>query len=71
MALEVTYEALMYSLRSGVGALSRADVRARLAELSENQVREACARVQGCKVHAQWTDEEARRLISTWKNCRA
>jgi len=70
MALDVTYEALMYSLRRGVGALSGADVRPRLAQLTKDQLQEACARVQRGGVAAAWTDEETRRLVTTWKNVR-
>jgi hypothetical protein len=70
MALQVTFEALTYSLRKGIGALSRADVRARLAQLTEAELQETCGRVQRGKVAAPWSDEEAKKLIATWKEVR-
>ena len=66
-ALEVTFEALMYSLRSGVGVLQRADVACRLAQLDEAQVVEAVKRVQRQRFAAQWTDDEVTQLIAAWK----
>jgi hypothetical protein len=66
-ALSVTFEALMYSLRSGVGALQRADVRSRLAQFDKAQLVEACARVQRQKFAKQWTDEETKALVTAWR----
>lgn len=66
-AFEVTFEALLFSLRSGVGVLTRADVRARLAQFDEAQVVEAAKRVQRQKFAAQWTDDEVTQLIAAWK----
>lgn len=67
-ALDVTSEALLFSLRSGVGVLQHADVRRRLAELDKDQLAEACARVQRHKPHIaeQWTDAEVQQLIAAW-----
>ena len=67
-ALEVTFEALMYSLRSGVGVLTRADVRCRLVQLDREQLVEAAARLQRHKPHIaeKWTDAEVQELIAAW-----
>jgi hypothetical protein len=65
-AARSTVEALMYSLRGGVGALGRPDVLRRLAELSDAQIREIAVRAQKFRPHIApaWTEEDVRVLLS-------
>jgi hypothetical protein len=58
--------ALMYSLRSGVGTLSRFDTVRRLSELSDTQMREVAVRIQKFKPHIApaWTAEDVRVLFA-------
>ena len=67
-ATQSTVEALIYSLRSGVGELARNDVQERLGRADEKQLHEICARVQSFKPHIakSWTDDEAERLVTMW-----
>ena len=44
-----TVEALMYSLRRGVAALSEPDCQRRLADLNDDQMREVAIRLQEIK----------------------
>jgi hypothetical protein len=61
---EAMVEALMFSLRSGVVALERADTLRRLSELSAEQLREVATRVQKFKpnIASAWPPEEVRAL---------
>jgi hypothetical protein len=65
-ALEVTVEALMWSLRTrGTRALEEAATKQRLSELSNQQVIEVGDRLQKLKpeiAHA-WTAEEVKTLL--------
>ena len=65
-AARSTVEALMYSLRNGVGALARPDTVHRLAELSDAQLREVAVRVQKFKPHIApaWKPEEVAVLVA-------
>jgi hypothetical protein len=64
-AAESTVEALMFSLRSGIGALARPDSVRRLSELSDGQMREVAVCVQKFKpyIAAAWTAEDVRVLF--------
>jgi hypothetical protein len=63
-----TVEALMYSLRRGTGELAKAHAQRRLSQLSEEQLRDVCARLQNFNpnIATGWTPEEVRALISIW-----
>jgi hypothetical protein len=65
-ALEVTIEALMFSLRErGTKALEEADNKRRLSELSEQQLIEVGNRLQRLKpeIARSWTREEVETLF--------
>jgi hypothetical protein len=63
-----TVEALMFELRGGTKALSEPVVRRRLAELSEQQLRDVGARLQRLKpeIANAWSAAEIPNLISVW-----
>jgi hypothetical protein len=65
-------EALMYSLRFGVGALGRPDTLRRLAELSDTQTRQVAVRVQKFKPHIApaWTATDVEVLLAAWSRVR-
>jgi hypothetical protein len=67
-AAQSTIDALMYSLRSGTAALSREDVRQRLAALDENQMRDVCPRLQkrNPNVAKSWTSDEIECFVTAW-----
>ena len=69
---EATVEALMYSLRRGVGEIDKPDTRRRLAALDKRQLKQVCRRVQNFKPHiaAPWSREEATALVSNWGKLR-
>jgi hypothetical protein len=58
-----TVEALTFSLRSGVGALARRDVRVPLSELNEEQLGEVCARLLA---HWKWSESDLEAIASLW-----
>jgi hypothetical protein len=64
-ATSSTIEALMFSLRRGVGALAEPATLHRLSELSDEQLREIAVRLQKFKSHIApaWTAEEVEALI--------
>jgi hypothetical protein len=65
-ALEVTVEALMFSLRSrGTKALEERDTKRRLSELSDQQVIEVGDRLQKLKpeIARAWSPEEVKVLL--------
>ena len=62
-----TIEALAYSLRKGVDALSRPDVLDRLRELDGAQIRDMAARLLQRTVASSWTDDEVATLIAIWR----
>ena len=63
-----TVEALMYSLRRGADELTKPDTQRRLSELSEDQLRAVCERVQNFKpeIAPAWTPEEIEALTNIW-----
>jgi hypothetical protein len=65
-AAEATVEALMFSLRNGVGALAQSDTLRRLSELGDTQVREVAVRVQKFKPHIApaWTAQDVGLLLA-------
>src|SRR5262245_52894044 len=67
-AVASTVEALMYSLRRGVDELAKPDTQRRLSELSEDQLRAVCERLQNFKpeIAPAWTPEEIEALTSIW-----
>jgi hypothetical protein len=67
-AAAATIDALVFSLRRGVGELANADSRRRLSELSEEQVRIVCRRLQSFKpeIVTPWPPEEIEALMIIW-----
>ena len=67
-APEATVEALMYSLRRGVEAITKPDNQRRLAELSEDQLLAVCQRLQNFKpnIASAWPPEEVEAIVSIW-----
>src|SRR5262249_48260397 len=63
-----TVEALMYSLRAGGAALACPHARRRLAELSEAQLHEVCARLQRFRpnIARAWASVEVELLVAIW-----
>jgi hypothetical protein len=74
-APEPTIEALMFSLRRGAGALNdpKTDNQRRLSELSEQQLREVCERLQNFKpnIAPAWPSEDVQKLVHIWRRIRA
>jgi hypothetical protein len=65
-APQTTVEALMFSLRDGVGALGRSATLRNLSELSDAQLREVAVRVQKFKpeIAQPWGSEDVKVLIA-------
>jgi hypothetical protein len=64
-----TVEALMFGLRDGIEALpANPDRLRRLSELSADQLREVCARLQNFKptIARPWTADEVAALVRIW-----
>jgi hypothetical protein len=63
-----TIDALVFSMRRGVGKLADADSRRRLSELNEEQVRIVCRRLQSFKpeIATPWPPEEIEALMIIW-----
>ena len=64
-----TVEALMYGLRDGIEALpANPDRLRRLSELSADQLKEVCARLQNFKptIARPWTADEVAALVRIW-----
>jgi hypothetical protein len=63
-----TVEALMYALRRGVDELAKPDTQRRLSELSEDQLRAVCGRLQNLKseIAVAWAPEEIEALTNIW-----
>jgi hypothetical protein len=61
-------DALMYSLRRGIEAITEPDNQRRLAELSEDQLLAVCQRLQNFKpnIAPAWPPEEVEALASIW-----
>jgi len=66
-----TVEALMFSLRSGLAALSNPHTLGQLSELSEEQVRAVIVRLQKLQpeIAPPWTPEEVVVLLAAWGRC--
>jgi hypothetical protein len=71
-APEALVEALMYSLRRGVGELTNPDSQRRLAALSEDQLQTVCLRVQTFQpnIAEPWSADDVDLLISAWRKFR-
>ena len=65
-----TIEALMFSLRAGGAALACSHARRRLAELTEAQLHEVCARLQRIdpNIARAWTPIEVELLVAVWSD---
>ena len=65
-----TIEALMFSLRAGGAALACPQARRRLAELTETQLHEVCARLQKIdpNIARAWTPIEVELLVAVWSD---
>ena len=65
-----TVEALLYSLRAGGAALDCRHARRRLAELTEAQLHEVCARFQKIdpNIAPAWTPIEVELLVAVWND---
>jgi hypothetical protein len=63
-----TVEALVFSLRAGGTALACPNARRRLAELTEAQLHEVCARLQkiDSNIARAWTPAEVELLVGIW-----
>jgi hypothetical protein len=61
-------DALTYSLRRGIEAITEPDNQRRLAELSEDQPLAVCQRLQNFKpnIAPAWPPEEAEAIVSIW-----
>jgi hypothetical protein len=71
-APEAMLDALVFSLRRGVGELTNRDAQRRLAALSEGQLETVCLRVQAFqpKIAEPWCPEDLDLLISAWRKFR-
>jgi hypothetical protein len=67
-APEATVEALIYSLRRGIEAITEPDTQRRLAELCEDQLLAFCQRLQNFKpnIASAWPPEEVEAMVSIW-----
>jgi hypothetical protein len=67
-AAAATVDAVAFSLRRGVGELANADSQRRLSELSEEQTRIVCRRLQSFKpeIATPWPPEEIEALMIIW-----
>ena len=63
-----TVEALMYSLRRGIEAITEPDNQRRLAGLSEDQLLAVSQRLQNFKpnIAPAWPPEEVEAIVSIW-----
>jgi hypothetical protein len=70
-AAKSTIDVLMYTLRAGVKALARDDVRRRVVVLEEQQVHDCCKELQhrNSNVAKSWTEDEVEKLVATWASC--
>jgi hypothetical protein len=66
-AARSTVDALMYSLRQGVGALQREDVLNRLGELDDKQIAEVVALLLARKLFPAWSENDATILANVWE----
>jgi hypothetical protein len=73
-AASMTVEALMFGLRDGIDALPIKPERLRrLSELSADQLKEICARLQNFKptIARPWTADEVNALVAIWAKSHA
>jgi hypothetical protein len=72
-AAQSAVDAIAYSLRAGVGALSRRDVQDRIAALDEQQLHEVAARAEtfNPEIAPPWRADDIRRLVESWTQCHA
>jgi hypothetical protein len=62
-------EALMYSLRRGVGEIDKPDTQRRLSELDKGQLKAICRRLQNFKpeIAPPWSPQDVAALIAKWR----
>ena len=68
-APQAMVEALVYGLRDGIDALpTKPESLRRLSELSADQLKEVCARLQNFKptIARPWTPDEVKALVRIW-----
>ena len=70
-AVTSTVEALLFGLREGIDALPTKQRLRRLSELSGEQLRAVCERLQNFKSHIApaWSPEELQALVDIWSTC--
>jgi hypothetical protein len=68
-AAAATIDALVFSLRRGVGALAQPDSVRRLSMLDRDQLKTVCRRVQAFQpgIAEPWSTNEVDALISAWR----
>jgi hypothetical protein len=66
-AARSTVDALMYSLRQGVGALRREDVLNRLGELDDKQIAEVASLLLARKLFPAWSEDDVKILANVWE----
>jgi hypothetical protein len=66
-AARSTVDALMYSLRQGVGLLRRDDVINRLSELDDKQIAEVAGLLLARKLFPAWSEDDVKILANVWK----
>ena len=71
-APEATVDALMFSLRRGVGELTKPDTQRRLSGLNEQQLEAICLRAQAFRpeIALAWSADDVDLLISAWRKVR-
>ena len=71
-APEATVDALMFSLRRGVGELTKPDTLRRLSGLNEQQLEAICLRAQAFRpeIALAWSADDVDLLISAWRKFR-
>jgi hypothetical protein len=67
-APEAMVDALVFSLRRGVGELTNPNAQRRLSELAEDQLEAVCLRVQAFqpKIAEPWSADDVDLLIAAW-----
>ena len=70
-AAQSTVDAVTYSLRGGTAVLTRDDVRGRLADIAEDQLREMIVLLQkrDGRIAPRWEDGDIEKLVETWTIC--
>jgi hypothetical protein len=72
-AAQSVVDAIMYALRPGTEALSRANVQQYLAMVDEGQLREMCKllRNRNPRIARSWTDDQVKFLVRAWSAAHA